>query len=228
MSLSGLVFRQTKGAPLTSSEGDSNLRKIRDAFNALEQLFLTVLKPDGTLRDGAVATTAVIADGIITAAKLAGDARIPAGTILPFGGGTAPNGYYLCDGAQYSRTSSADLFAAVGTTWGAGDGSTTFNVPDLRGKTVIGEGTGAGLTNRILGQSLGEESHLLTGDESGIQEHSHTFNWSANSCGSGSSNITGSVITPGSDQSTETTEANAIDPHNNMQPSAVVKWIIKY
>jgi microcystin-dependent protein len=60
--------------------------------------------------------------------------------ILPFGGTTAPDGFLDCDGSAISRTTYADLFAAIGTTWGVGDGSTTFNVPDLRGVGLRGSG----------------------------------------------------------------------------------------
>jgi microcystin-dependent protein len=64
------------------------------------------------------------------------------GMIFPYAGATAPTGFLLCDGAAVSRTTYADLFALIGTTYGAGDGSTTFNVPDLRGRFAIGAGTG--------------------------------------------------------------------------------------
>lgn len=69
----------------------------------------------------------------------------PPGTIAAFGGDTAPEGYLLCDGAAVSRGTYADLFAAIGTAWGEGDGSTTFNLPDLRGRFLRGVDDGAGL-----------------------------------------------------------------------------------
>jgi microcystin-dependent protein len=56
-----------------------------------------------------------------------------AGDIILFGGTALPAGYLFCDGSAVSRTSYANLFAAIGTAWGAGDGSTTFNIPDMRG-----------------------------------------------------------------------------------------------
>ncbi len=64
------------------------------------------------------------------------------GLIFPYAGDTAPTGWLLCDGAAVSRTTYADLFALIGTTYGAGNGSTTFNVPDLKGRVMIGAGTG--------------------------------------------------------------------------------------
>ena len=72
------------------------------------------------------------------------------GIIIAYGGSAAPAGFLLCDGSAVSRTTYADLFAALGTTWGAGDGSTTFNLPDLRGRSALGAGTGSGLTPRSL------------------------------------------------------------------------------
>lgn len=70
----------------------------------------------------------------------AGTGTVPAGTILPYGGSTAPSGYLLCDGTAYSRSSYADLFAVINTSFGNGDGSTTFNVPDLRYNFLRGYG----------------------------------------------------------------------------------------
>ena len=64
--------------------------------------------------------------------------RSEVGTIKPWGKATAPVGYVLCDGAAISRTDYADLFAVISTTYGAGNGSTTFNVPNLQGKTPQG------------------------------------------------------------------------------------------
>ena len=69
------------------------------------------------------------------------DLGSPAGIVAPFAGTAAPSGWLACNGAAVSRTDYATLFAAIGTTWGVGDGSTTFNVPDLRGAFVRGSGT---------------------------------------------------------------------------------------
>lgn len=84
----------------------------------------------------------------------------PIGSILPFGGSAAPAGFLLCDGSAISRTFYADLFAVIGTTFGVGDGSTTFNVPDMRQRFPLGKavsGTGA-----ILGGSGGQIDHVHT------------------------------------------------------------------
>ena len=95
-----------------------------------------------------------------------------AGTVYPFAGAAAPPGWLLCDGAAVSRATYAGLFAAIGTTYGAGDGSTTFNLPDLRSRAPIGAGQGTGLTNRPLaGQVGGETKTLATAD---LAAHTHT------------------------------------------------------
>lgn len=65
----------------------------------------------------------------------------PTGTVLPFAGSTAPEGWLLCDGTAKSRTTYANLFAVISTTYGVGDGSTTFNIPDMRGVFPRGSGT---------------------------------------------------------------------------------------
>jgi microcystin-dependent protein len=66
----------------------------------------------------------------------------PSGVMFDYAGGVVPAGWLPCDGAAVSRATFAALFAALGTAWGAGDGSTTFNVPDCRGRSTIGAGTG--------------------------------------------------------------------------------------
>jgi microcystin-dependent protein len=88
---------------------------------------------------------------------------------------TNPAGWLTCDGSAVSRTTYADLFATIGTTWGVGDGSTTFNLPDLRGRGLIGDGSGTGLTPRTLGTwNIGSESHTMTLAELATHNHSVT------------------------------------------------------
>ena len=84
-----------------------------------------------------------------TTGKLAesGNALVPAGCIQMYGGSTVPGGWLLCNGAAISRTTYASLYAAIGTIYGAGNGSTTFNLPDFRGIFPRGAGTSGQLTN---------------------------------------------------------------------------------
>jgi microcystin-dependent protein len=96
---------------------------------------------------------------------------VPTGTILEFGGSAAPTGFLMAQGQAVSRTTYSALFAVFGTTYGVGDGSTTFNLPDKRGRVSIGAGTGSGLTNRVLGVTGGEETHALVTAE--LASHTH-------------------------------------------------------
>jgi microcystin-dependent protein len=82
----------------------------------------------------------------------------------------APQGFAKCDGQMLLIAQNQALFSILGTTYG-GDGRTTFGLPDLRGRTPIGPGSGAGLTPRQPGEKTGEENHTLTLDEIAIHSH---------------------------------------------------------
>ena len=70
-------------------------------------------------------------------------AVVPSGSVIPFAGSTAPQGYLLCDGREVSRADYPYLFDVIGTTYGEGDGNTTFNLPNLQDKFIEGAGTNA-------------------------------------------------------------------------------------
>lgn len=107
---------------------------------------------------------------------------IPTGTLQMFAGVTAPSGWLMCNtSTPVSRTTYAALFAVIGTTYGAGDGSTTFNLPDMRSRMPIGAGTGTGLSARNLGTTGGVESVTLTAAQSGLVGHGHGNTFSASS-----------------------------------------------
>ena len=142
---------------------------------------------------------------------------VQTGTLSPHGGGSAPTGYLLCDGAAVSRTAYADLFAVISDSYGVGDGSTTFNVPDMQGNVPVGIGA-SGVTNR--GDTGGEQEHTLSKAE--MPPHSH------------SSGVTGSNETrweadggnsDGNETSRDKTGGGAA--HNNMQPYVGTEYIIK-
>jgi len=148
---------------------------------------------------------------------------MPTGAIIAFGGATIPAGWLACDGAAVSRIFYSELFTAIGTTWGPGDGVTTFNTPDLRGRAVIGSGQGIGLTNRVLGSAGGEESHILLRAE--LASHNHGLGTGPNAAAPapGLPEVSGTVppilaatALEGQDQ-----------PHNNMQPWGAPQWIVK-
>ena len=76
------------------------------------------------------------------------DGIVPPGMIAPYAGKTAPEGWLLCDGSAVSRTTYAALYAAIGTTYGAGNGSTTFTLPDLRGRVPAGANASNALASK--------------------------------------------------------------------------------
>lgn len=244
--------------------GAEDFRFRADAFDVLAGSTLTVK------------TGAALA--METGAMLTGVPVVPTGMVAPFAGSAAPEGWLPCDGRAVSRTDYAALFAAIGTAYGAGDGASTFALPDLRGRTVAGlddmGGTAAGrLTGRsggvdgaALGGTGGAESHALA--EAEIAEHghgpgsyegrasgttesggAHTHNL-ARRAGSGTNyasayGLTGSgdgghardaTMSAGAHTHGFSAEvsltgrsgtAGGGEPHNNVQPTIVLNYIVK-
>lgn len=153
----------------------------------------------------------------------------PTGVVLPFAGPSAPTGWLLCFGQAVSRTTYATLFAAIGTTYGAGDGSTTFLLPDLRGRVAAGTdnmgGTaasrlttaGSGVNGASLGASGGGQTHTLT--EAQMPAHTHNAIMSG---GAGGSFGVGENGTASATSSTGGGQA-----HPNVQPTIILNHIIK-
>jgi microcystin-dependent protein len=100
---------------------------------------------------------------------------VPAGRVMAFAGSTAPEGWLLCDGRSTGilRTTYANLFAVLGTTYGSGDGSTTFNLPDMRSRMPVGAGAGTGLTSRALATTGGAESVVIASGN--LPTHTHSI-----------------------------------------------------
>jgi microcystin-dependent protein len=119
---------------------------------------------------------------------------IPVGTTLPYAGSSAPAGWLLCYGQAVSRTTYAALFGVLGTTYGSGDGSLTFNVPDMRGRSFIGlDNMGGSAASRValattLGYAAGVESHTHTNPSHShtMANHRHTVTIPINGYGNGS------------------------------------------
>ena len=98
-------------------------------------------------------------------------ASLPAGVVLHFANSSAPSGWLECNGTAVSRTTYASLFSAIGTVYGAGDGSTTFNLPDLRGQFLRGWDNGAGVDPaRAIGSSQTDTMQNLTGTFTNVEE----------------------------------------------------------
>ena len=100
---------------------------------------------------------------------------VPVGTVLHSARTTAPSGWFVCDGSAVSRTTYARLFSAIGTTFGTGDGSTTFNLPDLRDEFIRGANSAGG---RPVGTTESDSlaSHTHTGSTSSAGAHTHGLN----------------------------------------------------
>lgn len=120
--------------------------------------------------------------GLIAGGTLWADA--PIGVINAFGGAEAPKGWLLCQGQAISRTDYADLFEVIGTAFGSGDGSTTFNVPDMRESVP----KGAGLTGNTVGAHLDADG-LAVGEflDDRVQEHTHKTSFNQSYLENGSS-----------------------------------------
>jgi len=176
---------------------------------------------------------------------------LPVGGIIPYAGTTEPSGYLFCYGQAISRTTYSDLFSAISTTYGTGDGSTTFNLPDLRGRVVAGQddmggssadrltGQTGGVDGDTLGASGGDETHQLTTAE--LAAHSHGLlgdyptdegqaNTTLKGVGRQDQYQTGQPPT----YETQSTEGDLLvqntgsdTAHNNVQPTFILNYIIK-
>lgn len=141
-----------------------------------------------TFNDGETLSAAKLNENF---AALGNGAAIPAGTIVAFGGSTPPSGWLLCNGAQVSRLTYADLFAVTGTVFGVGDGSSTFHLPDLRGRFLRGVDGTAGVdpdkatrTAMNAGGATGNNLGSVQGDD--FKSHTHnTYFGGTNPTGGG-------------------------------------------
>jgi microcystin-dependent protein len=162
---------------------------------------------------------------------------IPVGTIVGYGSSVPPTGYLACNGATVNRVTYANLFAVIGERYGAGDGVSTFLLPDFRGRCPIGAGTGSGLTARTTGTLLGEETHVLTTPE--IPSHNHTVTdpghvhqWAKKAAGGGPGQTqntgSGEQFTASAVTGITINNAGSGTAHNNMQPFLTAGFLIKY
>ena len=215
------------------------------AANARTNLGLGALAVKNTI------ATADVDSEAITPAKLSPDVSItPTGSILAFAGSSSPANWLLCHGQAISRVTYAALFAVLGATYGSGDGSTTFNLPDLRGRVIAGQddmggtsanrltGLSGGVDGDVLGGTGGAESHTLT--EAQMPSHKHAL--LANVSGPGTLTTTNQANfedqTLGDSQYTIEGSSTAATlglssatgggaAHNNVQPTLILNYIIK-
>lgn len=174
----------------------------------------------------------------------------PTGAVLDFAGASAPSGWLLCYGQPVSRTTYADLFAVVGTTYGVGDGSTTFNLPDLRGRVAAGRDDMGGVgANRITGSSgpanwgdnlggvSGAQTHTLTAAQMPVHDHPMFTNTGPSNSGSAGAGYIAQLSSASAYTLLHTTNntantnmignAGSGQEHQNMQPTMIMNKIIK-
>lgn len=181
---------------------------------------------------------------VATVGQLVTSPSVPIGAVIDYFGPAPPSGYLFPYGQAISRTTYADLFALIGTTQGAGDGSTTFNLPDYRGRVGAGKddmgGTSAARLNTLssttLGASGGEQTHALMTPE--MPSHTHALTdpgHSHSTLGSGiAAYAPGSGALTAAAATTGTSYANISigstgggGAHNNVQPTIVVGKIMR-
>jgi microcystin-dependent protein len=195
-----------------------------------------------------------LADGVdaqdaATVAQLSAAIAVPIGGVIDFAGSTPPTGFLLCYGQAISRTTYASLFAIVGTSFGTGDGSTTFNLPDLRGRVSAGKddmggsaasrltNAASGVAGTTLGASGGAQTHTLTTAQ--LASHSHSVTDPGHQhtgAGAGVANVAGggtpiasgvSGVTGTSTTGISIASAGSGEAHNNVQPTLVLNKIIR-
>ena len=180
------------------------------------------------------------------------ESSLPAGTMVQWAGATAPANWLLCDGTAVSRTTYATLFAAIGTAYGVGDGSTTFNLPDLRGRVPVGKNggsfgtlgaTGGAETVTLTEAQMPSHTHIQNSHNHTQDAHSHAIYGSnggsagvsisitSNSNGDRAWYLPGGIAanTTATNQAATATNQNTGggQAHNNLQPYQVVNYIIK-
>jgi microcystin-dependent protein len=172
----------------------------------------------------------------------------PVGVISSYAGPIAPTGWLICNGAAISRTEYATLFEVIGTTYGSGDGETTFNLPNLKGRVPVGLDSND-TDFDTSGNTGGEKTHTLNVDE--IPGHNHmgrmyshnydggqtipqgrafanSFNLSGSVNGSWGYSSSGDVTNSEIVNTIESDYTGGNGTHNNLQPYIVLNYIIKY
>lgn len=168
--------------------------------------------------NGLIVSTAINVNGKL---QESGFDLVPAGVMWMYGSTVAPSGWLLCDGSVVSRTTYANLWNAIGGSYGWGDESTTFNLPNMKGKVATGYDVSDSSFSRI-GLSAGTKNETLTVAQ--MPAHSHNLD----SGYTGTSTVRVFQGTTLNDLESYTTATGGDGQHNNLQPYVVVNYIIKY
>jgi len=215
----GKIQFSASGAPRTiiSADATNSTIDVRNDRNLVirtnSTTVLTINDADATFTVPAVLPAAPTTTlQAATKGYVDGLTGAPAGIIMAFGGTAAPTGFLACDGSPVSRTIYAALFAAIGTTWGSGDGVNTFNVPDLRGAFLRGSGTSAldPSSPRSVGsfqaEAYASHTHSNTLSDAG---HSHTvFGDTQGGFATGTAGLISRIATLTASDRTGTTSSN--------------------
>jgi microcystin-dependent protein len=156
---------------------------------------------------------------------LVGAQIVPPGAVLPYAGSVAPEGYFIADGSEVSRTVYLPLFNVIGITYGAGDTTTTYNLPDLRIRVPVGYKSTETEFN-ALGKTGGAKTHTLSVGE--LPSHAHAVPFTLDghdAAGTGSDPNVRPVNPTGS---ATTSSVGSGDAHNNLQPYITLNYIIKF
>lgn len=146
---------------------------------------------------------------------------LPIGTIVPFAGSVIPEKWLECDGSAISRETYADLYNIISVNYGVGDGATTFNIPNLKGKIPVGHNP-AETEFDVIAKTGGEKTHTLTIAEMPSHQHSAVYS-DRTGVGIGVAAPSGNIL--GTSNMVNPTGGG--QPHNNLQPYIVIKYIIK-
>lgn len=197
----GSNWVRTDPQGITQTAGDARYLQIATAASTYLALSGGTLTGNLTLPGVPTTTNMAATKGYVDtqiAAIPAAQDLTPTGTVIWTARNTAPSGYLAANGAAVSRTTYSALFAAIGTIYGAGDGSTTFNLPDLRGEFIRGWDGGRGIDpGRLLGstQAGAIQSHNHTGTSDSAGSHSHALG--RNTSNGPSTQQTGNYLTAG-------------------------------
>lgn len=190
-----LVARKQDGSTATA---------LAIGFDANGNVFTVAPTPGASDNSTNLATTAWVRANMPSVSQV-----VPVGAIMPYGAGTAPSGYLLCNGAAVSRTTYSALFSIIGTAFGTGDGSTTFNLPDYTNRVAQGLGTG------YVEAGLPDHNHSIT-------TYNSLYPWAGNSGSTWQGTIAG-VTGNASDSNPIYGKSNTVQP-----PATKSYWIIKY